>query len=56
MTSDPRLMIYFRCVTATRPEKNRTVYPEALCDIWLEWPGLKRLCRDSLDERSASGA
>ena len=41
-TSDPRLMVYFRCTTNTRPDANRHHYPDALCDNLLEWPGVAR--------------
>lgn len=41
-SSDPRLMIYFRCVSSARPEANLSVYPAALCDSLLEWRGIKR--------------
>ena len=40
-TDDPRLMIYFRLTSANRPTGNETIYPEALCDIWLEWDGMR---------------
>lgn len=39
-TSEPRLMAYFRITPQARPQANRFVYPEALCDIWREWPGM----------------
>jgi hypothetical protein len=38
----PRTMVYFRCVAGSRPEENIKVYPQALCDNWLEWPGVRR--------------
>ena len=38
--SEPRLMAYFRVTSNRRPETTRAVYPEALCDIWHEWPGM----------------
>ena len=38
--SEPRLMAYFRIVPASRPDGTRKVYPDALCDIWREWPGM----------------
>ena len=38
--SEPRLMAFFRVTPLTRPEGNRAVYPDALCDIWREWPGM----------------
>jgi hypothetical protein len=41
--SEPRLMVYFRCTSSRRPEQNRRIYPEALCDNLLEWRGVKRL-------------
>ena len=37
---DPRFMLYFRTTPKSRPEKNRSIYPDALCDIWLEWKGM----------------
>ena len=37
---DPRFMLYFRTTPKSRPEQNRRIYPEALCDIWLEWKGM----------------
>ena len=40
-TEEPRLMIYFRLTSANRPAGNETIYPEALCDIWLEWDGMR---------------
>jgi len=39
---EPRLMVYFRCVSSNRPEANLSVYPRALCDRLLEWQGVKR--------------
>ena len=38
--AEPRLMVFFRVTPRARPERNRVVYPEALCDIWREWPGM----------------
>ncbi len=38
--TEPRLMAYFRVTSAARPEANRHVCPNALCDIWSEWPGM----------------
>ncbi len=43
LTSDPRMMVYFRITSTLRPEANRRVYPAAMTDIWLEWPGLEPL-------------
>lgn len=37
---DPRLMAYFRITSSARPKPNVRVYPDALCDPWLEWRGL----------------
>ncbi|MCE2424870.1 MAG: hypothetical protein J4F45_07180 [Pseudomonadales bacterium] len=37
---EPRLMAFFRVTPQARPEPNRTCYPDALCDIWREWPGM----------------
>lgn len=39
-TSEPRLMAYFRITPQTRPQGSRAVCPDALCDIWGEWPGM----------------
>ena len=41
--SEPRLMAYYRVVPESRPAPNRSAYPEALCDIWQEWPGMRRV-------------
>ena len=41
--TEPRLMAYFRITPKSRPEANRAVYPEALCDIWREWPGMAHI-------------
>ncbi|MDE0192178.1 MAG: hypothetical protein OXQ90_12545 [Gammaproteobacteria bacterium] len=38
--TEPRLMVFFRVTPLARPERNRIVYPEALCEIWQEWPGM----------------
>ena len=38
--SEPRLMAFFRVTPLARAEGNRAVYPDALCDIWREWPGM----------------
>ena len=38
--AEPRLMAYFRVTPQARPTANKRVYPEALCDIWHEWPGM----------------
>ena len=38
--ANPRLMVFFRVTPLARPERNRVVYPEALCDIWHEWPSM----------------
>ena len=35
-------MVYFRLTTSTRKEHNMQVFPAALCDNWLEWPGIRR--------------
>lgn len=37
---EPRLMAYFRVTRSGRPEGNETVYPDALCDPFIEWTGL----------------
>ena len=38
--SEPRLVAYFRMMPERRPSANRSIYPEVLCDIWDEWPGM----------------
>lgn len=38
--AEPRMMAYFRITSAARAEANRRVCPDALCDIWSEWPGM----------------
>lgn len=38
--SEPRIMVYFRIRPENRPEGNERVYPDALCDIWMEWKGI----------------
>lgn len=43
MASDPRMMVYYRTAPATRTAANGSVYPEALCDIWHEWPGMREV-------------
>ena len=37
---DPRFMLYFRVTPKSRPQRNHRVYPDALCDIWLEWKSM----------------
>ena len=37
---DPRYMAYFRLTSTARPEGNESIYPDALCDNWLEWKGM----------------
>ena len=37
----PRMMAYFRLVPEARWEKKKPVYPDALCDCWLEWKGMQ---------------
>lgn len=38
--AEPRLMAYFRVSPLARPAANKHVHPDALCDIWAEWPGM----------------
>ena len=38
--TQPRLMAFFRVTPLARPERYRMVYPDALCDVWREWPGM----------------
>ena len=39
--AEPRLMAYFRLTSSTRPQGFSRVHPDALCDCWLEWPGMR---------------
>ena len=41
---DPRFMVYFR-VSAPRKKENLQVYPDALCNIWLEWRGMQNFVK-----------
>ncbi len=43
MTSDPRMMVYFRIWPASRPQQRLRVHVPAMLDNWLEWPGLRAL-------------
>ena len=47
--TEPRLMVFFRITPLARPERNRVVYPEALCDIWREWPGMADVVAEERD-------
>jgi hypothetical protein len=38
---EPRLMAYFRVTRSGRPEGQEMVYPDALCDPFIEWTGLR---------------
>lgn len=42
-TSEPRFMLYFRCTSSARPDASLNYYPEALCDVLLEWPGVRAI-------------
>ena len=46
-SDEPRLMVYFRTISGLRPESFLSVYPDAICDNWLEWPGMS----DVVDKR-----
>ena len=48
---DPRFMAYFRLTSAARPEGNESIYPDALCDNWLEWKGMHETV-DMIRQRS----
>ncbi len=48
---DPRFMAYFRLTSASRPAGNESIYPEALCDNWLEWRGMHETV-DGIRQRS----
>ncbi len=57
---EPRQMVYFRITPEARPKPNRAVYPDALCDIWREWPGMTAIvaserCRARSPRRSQPG-
>ena len=39
--AEPRLMSYFRLTSASRPKEMGRVHPDALCDCWMEWPGMR---------------
>ncbi len=39
--SEPRYMVYYRVTPAIRPEENRRTRHEGLCDIWMEWEGMR---------------
>jgi hypothetical protein len=43
LTSEPRLIVYFRCIPSNRTPDNFMAYPNALCDNWLEWEGIRAL-------------
>lgn len=45
--TEPRLMAYFRITPKSRPEANRAVHPDALCDIWREWPGMAEVVAEA---------
>ena len=49
---DPRFMAYFRLTAAARPEGNESIYPDALCDNWLEWKGMHETV-DRIRQRSS---
>ena len=40
---DPRFMAYFRLTSAARPASHESIYPDALCDNWLEWKGMHEI-------------
>ena len=48
--SDPRFMAYFRISPLARPAANRLVHPDALCDIWSEWPGMAEIVTEQRGE------
>ena len=39
----PRLMAYFRLVSSARTGDFPQVHPDALCDCWLEWEGMREV-------------
>lgn len=45
LAADPRMMVYFRTVAESRPEEFLSVYPDVLCDNWLEWEGMREVRR-----------
>ena len=54
--ADPRSMVYFRLTPAARPEANRACFPEAMCDIWLEWPALAEMGVEARDAATRARA
>ncbi len=40
-TDEPRVMAYFRLTSGKRPKTAGSNYPDALCDCWLEWDGIR---------------
>ena len=38
---EPRVMVYFRLTRTDRPEGCASSYPDAMCDPWLEYEGLR---------------
>lgn len=43
----PRLMAYYRLVAENRPAENPTVFPDALCDCWFDWKGMREVVKDN---------
>jgi hypothetical protein len=52
---DPRFMVYFRTSPKRRPEQFRSVYPDALCDIWLEWRGMRKYIKAQSESATSQG-
>jgi len=51
-SSEPRFMAYFRVSPLTRPAANKLVHPDALCDIWSEWPGMASIVAEQRQQQA----
>jgi hypothetical protein len=51
---DPRFMIYFRVIHSKRPEGCELCYPDAMTNIWLEWPGMADVVARQQQEQAAT--
>ena len=50
---DPRYMIYFRVIHAKRPAGFELCYPDAMTNIWLEWPGMAEVVSRHQQEQAS---
>ena len=48
LSAEPRFMVYYRVTPASRPEENQRSRAEALCDIWMEWEGMRDIVTQAL--------